>query len=225
MSLQLHVLMDWDLQAIVRGCTNTTHHQTDNILSLNYFHFCPQQEDDPLFKSHHFSSETETTTLNLDDELEELYKPFYPTAETTSTSHHPSPAHEVNKVLHLKPSDHPNDLNDPSASKCKRRFRKKNEEKNKRVVKVVGEEEGYSDGWAWRKYGQKPIKGSEYPRSYYRCSSCKGCLARKRVQRSHSDPQVFIVTYTAEHTHPPHPHISHHTPTKNMVESLLDKEN
>lgn len=62
--------------------------------------------------------------------------------------------------------------------------------------------EGVSDQWAWRKYGQKPIKGSPYPRSYYRCSSAKGCLARKQVERSHLDPAVFIITYTAEHTHP-----------------------
>ncbi|XP_057763314.1 probable WRKY transcription factor 29 [Arachis stenosperma] len=188
--------MDWDLHAIVRGCTNT--HQPDNILGdLNYFQLSPQQEiDERFFKSHQFS-ETETiTTAIVDDELEELYKPFYPsTTVDTTTSSHPTSA-EVNKVLHLKPSE-------PTPSKCKRR--KKNEEKNKRVVKRVREEEGYSDGWAWRKYGQKPIKGSEYPRSYYRCSSCKGCLARKQVERSHSDPQVFIVTYTAEHTHPPHP--------------------
>lgn len=59
------------------------------------------------------------------------------------------------------------------------------------------------DAWAWRKYGQKPIKGSSYPRSYYRCSSSKGCLARKQVERSHLDPRVFLVTYTnSEHNHP-----------------------
>ncbi|XP_020234805.1 WRKY transcription factor 22, partial [Cajanus cajan] len=59
-----------------------------------------------------------------------------------------------------------------------------------------------SDIWAWRKYGQKPIKGSPYPRGYYRCSSSKGCLARKQVERNRSDPTMFIVTYTAEHNHP-----------------------
>ncbi|GMH00473.1 hypothetical protein Nepgr_002312 [Nepenthes gracilis] len=59
-----------------------------------------------------------------------------------------------------------------------------------------------SDTWAWRKYGQKPIKGSPYPRGYYRCSSSKGCLARKQVERNRSDPKMFIVTYTEEHNHP-----------------------
>ncbi|KAE8733899.1 putative WRKY transcription factor 27 [Hibiscus syriacus] len=59
-----------------------------------------------------------------------------------------------------------------------------------------------SDPWAWRKYGQKPIKGSPYPRNYYRCSSSKGCSARKQVERSNTDPNIFIVTYTGEHTHP-----------------------
>ncbi|KAL8162479.1 hypothetical protein V2J09_013968 [Rumex salicifolius] len=59
-----------------------------------------------------------------------------------------------------------------------------------------------SDMWAWRKYGQKPIKGSPYPRGYYRCSSSKGCPARKQVERNKSDPKMFIVTYTSEHNHP-----------------------
>lgn len=62
-------------------------------------------------------------------------------------------------------------------------------------------EDLFSDVWAWRKYGQKPIKGSPYPRSYYRCSSSKGCSARKQVERSCSNPETFIITYTAEHNH------------------------
>ncbi|GLU21165.1 hypothetical protein SLE2022_373240 [Rubroshorea leprosula] len=59
-----------------------------------------------------------------------------------------------------------------------------------------------SDPWAWRKYGQKPIKGSSCPRNYYRCSSSKACAARKQVERSNLDPNIFIVTYTGEHAHP-----------------------
>ncbi|CAK9152631.1 unnamed protein product [Ilex paraguariensis] len=59
-----------------------------------------------------------------------------------------------------------------------------------------------ADSWAWRKYGQKPIKGSPYPRGYYRCSSSKGCPARKQVERSHVDPTMLVVTYSCEHNHP-----------------------
>nr|AUM84814.1 putative WRKY transcription factor 65 [Paeonia lactiflora] len=57
------------------------------------------------------------------------------------------------------------------------------------------------DSWAWRKYGQKPIKGSPYPRGYYRCSSSKGCPARKQVERSRVDPTMLVVTYSCEHNH------------------------
>lgn len=39
-------------------------------------------------------------------------------------------------------------------------------------------------------------------RGYYRCSSSKGCLARKQVERNKSEPAMFIVTYTGEHNHP-----------------------
>eukprot|EP01018_Ginkgo_biloba_P001142 Gb_05176 [translate_table: standard] len=58
-----------------------------------------------------------------------------------------------------------------------------------------------SDLWAWRKYGQKPIKGSPYPRGYYRCSSSKGCPARKQVERSNTDPTMLVITYACDHNH------------------------
>lgn len=63
-------------------------------------------------------------------------------------------------------------------------------------------EELSDDKWAWRKYGQKPIKGSPYPRNYYRCSSSKGCVARKQVERSPINPDIYVVTYTGNHFHP-----------------------
>lgn len=67
------------------------------------------------------------------------------------------------------------------------------------------------DSWAWRKYGQKPIKGSPYPRGYYRCSSSKGCPARKQVERNRTDPTMFVVTYSSDHNHPwPPPTRNHH---------------
>lgn len=42
----------------------------------------------------------------------------------------------------------------------------------------------------------------EMYRGYYKCSSSKGCSARKQVERSRTDPNMLVVTYTAEHNHP-----------------------
>ncbi|CAL9128928.1 Plant zinc cluster domain [Musa troglodytarum] len=58
-----------------------------------------------------------------------------------------------------------------------------------------------ADDYSWRKYGQKPIKGSPYPRGYYKCSSMKGCPAKKHVERCVEDPTMLIVTYEGEHNH------------------------
>ncbi|XP_022731890.1 probable WRKY transcription factor 17 [Durio zibethinus] len=57
------------------------------------------------------------------------------------------------------------------------------------------------DEYSWRKYGQKPIKGSPYPRGYYKCSTIRGCPARKHVERAPDDPSMLIVTYEGEHRH------------------------
>lgn len=57
------------------------------------------------------------------------------------------------------------------------------------------------DEYSWRKYGQKPIKGSPHPRGYYKCSSVRGCPARKHVERSLEDSNMLIVTYEGEHSH------------------------
>ena len=48
----------------------------------------------------------------------------------------------------------------------------------------------------WRKYGQKDIKGSPHPRSYYRCSTTS-CSARKYVDPLSGGRNV--ITY--EHAH------------------------
>ncbi|CAL9083768.1 unnamed protein product [Musa textilis] len=56
------------------------------------------------------------------------------------------------------------------------------------------------DGYRWRKYGQKAVKNSPYPRSYYRCTTQK-CPVKKRVERSYQDPKIVVTTYEGKHTH------------------------
>ncbi|XP_052481549.1 uncharacterized protein LOC105764736 isoform X11 [Gossypium raimondii] len=56
------------------------------------------------------------------------------------------------------------------------------------------------DGYRWRKWGQKMVKGNPYPRLYYRClSTC--CLAKKYVERDSQDTSFFVTTYHGLHNH------------------------
>ncbi|KAK1387475.1 WRKY transcription factor [Heracleum sosnowskyi] len=56
------------------------------------------------------------------------------------------------------------------------------------------------DGYRWRKYGQKAVKNSPFPRSYYRCTS-PSCGVLKRVERSSTDPSIVVTTYESNHNH------------------------
>ncbi|KAK8570557.1 hypothetical protein V6N13_032174 [Hibiscus sabdariffa] len=69
-------------------------------------------------------------------------------------------------------------------------------------IRVCSLEGPLEDGYCWRKYGQKDILGSNFPRGYYRCTHrySQGCLAAKQVQRSDEDPTIFEVKYRGRHT-------------------------
>ncbi|XP_056169822.1 probable WRKY transcription factor 4 [Syzygium oleosum] len=68
------------------------------------------------------------------------------------------------------------------------------------VLQTRSEVDLLDDGFKWRKYGQKVVKGSSYPRSYYKCTYA-GCNVRKHVERAASDPKSVITTYEGKHNH------------------------
>ncbi|XP_038887974.1 WRKY transcription factor 1 isoform X2 [Benincasa hispida] len=68
------------------------------------------------------------------------------------------------------------------------------------VVQTPSEVDIVNDGYRWRKYGQKLVKGNPNPRSYYRCSS-PGCPVKKHVERASHDPKVVLTTYEGQHDH------------------------
>ncbi|KAL3829040.1 hypothetical protein ACJIZ3_017842 [Penstemon smallii] len=56
------------------------------------------------------------------------------------------------------------------------------------------------DGYNWRKYGQKQVKGSENPRSYYKCTY-PDCPMKKIVEKT-LDGHITEIIYKNNHNHP-----------------------
>ncbi|RDX81396.1 putative WRKY transcription factor 23, partial [Mucuna pruriens] len=93
---------------------------------------------------------------------------------------------------------------DQDKTKKQLKAKKKNQKKQREprfAFMTKSEVDHLDDGYKWRKYGQKAVKNSPYPRSYYRCTSA-GCSVKKRVERSSEDPSIVVTTYEGQHTHP-----------------------
>ncbi|KAL3530948.1 hypothetical protein ACH5RR_010270 [Cinchona calisaya] len=68
------------------------------------------------------------------------------------------------------------------------------------VVQTTSDIDILDDGYRWRKYGQKVVKGNPNPRSYYKCTN-PGCPVRKHVERASQDLRSVITTYEGKHNH------------------------
>ncbi|KAK1321917.1 putative WRKY transcription factor 33 [Acorus calamus] len=68
------------------------------------------------------------------------------------------------------------------------------------VVQTTSDIDILDDGYRWRKYGQKVVKGNPNPRSYYKCTSVQ-CPVRKHVERASHDNRAVITTYEGKHNH------------------------
>ncbi|KAJ4826637.1 hypothetical protein Tsubulata_002243 [Turnera subulata] len=92
------------------------------------------------------------------------------------------------------------ECSDKKANKAKKKAEKRQREPRFAFM-TKSEVDHLEDGYRWRKYGQKAVKNSPYPRSYYRCTTQK-CTVKKRVERSFQDPSTVITTYEGQHNHP-----------------------
>lgn len=99
----------------------------------------------------------------------------------------------------------PNEV-DNGENDCKRRNIQVSSQKtlteSKIIVQTTSEVDLLDDGYRWRKYGQKVVKGNPHPRSYYKCTFA-GCNVRKHIERASSDPKAVITTYEGKHNHEP----------------------
>ncbi|GJT16325.1 probable WRKY transcription factor 29 [Tanacetum coccineum] len=214
----------WGLQALLRPNEYEQHQDHHHVHDDGFGSIDIKQEYDQallfcyphLFDNNSHDAATTSSVERVgarDDELNHLYKPFYnpvydheneffrrPTLaenDLKTTIQHQDFDQQVQQDKNIKNFGGSSSNISQVAPKLKKR---KNQQK--KVVVQVTADGLSSDPWAWRKYGQKPIKGSIYPRSYYRCSSSKACMARRQVEQSCKDSSVYILTYTADHNHP-----------------------
>nr|QIN97345.1 WRKY8 transcription factor [Isatis tinctoria] len=127
-----------------------------------------------------------------------------PSHPVTSSGKPPLAGHPYRKrcIEHEHSEDFSGKISGSGYGKC---HCKKRKTRMKRTVRVPAISAKIADippdEFSWRKYGQKPIKGSPHPRGYYKCSTFRGCPARKHVERALDDPAMLIVTYEGEHHH------------------------
>ncbi|CAK9183320.1 unnamed protein product [Ilex paraguariensis] len=89
--------------------------------------------------------------------------------------------------------------------------------KPKFVVHAAGDVGISGDGYRWRKYGQKMVKGNPHPRNYYRCTSA-GCPVRKHIESATDSTTAVIITYKGVHDHDmPVPKKRHGLPSAPLV--------
>ncbi|CAK9196361.1 unnamed protein product [Sphagnum troendelagicum] len=123
--------------------------------------------------------------------------------EPPATAAGPSASTSKRKTPDRAIDEENEEIQSPELKKPTNKARKKGPKRVREpryAIQTRSEIEIMEDGYKWRKYGQKAVKNSPNPRSYYRCTAPK-CPVRKRVERSAEDPGLVITTYEGTHIH------------------------
>ncbi|KAF5752123.1 WRKY transcription factor 48 [Tripterygium wilfordii] len=143
------------------------------------------------------SSSLPSPASTVPESSEVLNNPSTPNSSSISSSSNEAGINDaVNKA-------ETNELEEQDKTKKQLKPKKKNQKRQREprfAFMTKSEVDHLDDGYRWRKYGQKAVKNSPYPRSYYRCTSA-GCGVKKRVERSSDESSIVVTTYEGQHTH------------------------
>ncbi|KAG5617120.1 hypothetical protein H5410_016944 [Solanum commersonii] len=132
---------------------------------------------------------------------QQFFLPPLPTMITcVPTTTTPQQSIDLQQQLVIHDQVYPN-FTMPMQTPLIKTFKRKNQ--STRVFYEVLQEELTNDKWAWRKYGQKSIKGSPFLRNYFKCSTSGSCRATKIIEKSPKNENYFLVSYSGEHNHDP----------------------
>ncbi|CAL5199007.1 unnamed protein product [Lathyrus oleraceus] len=114
-----------------------------------------------------------------------------------------------------------NDQNQTNKPPVKPKKTDKKKQKPNRVIFKTQTELGHlNDGYRWRKYGQKHVKNSHFPRSYY-CCTTPGCEVKKHIELFGPEPSMLLTSYEGNHTHLA-PKVTHAARLEIMHDAIVD---
>lgn len=109
---------------------------------------------------------------------------------------------ESSNIIKRREFDHDHNLGISSIKMKKIKSSRRKVREPRFCFKTMSDVDVLDDGYKWRKYGQKVVKNTQHPRSYYRCTQ-DNCRVKKRVERLAEDPRMVITTYEGRHVHSP----------------------
>ncbi|KAL3531629.1 hypothetical protein ACH5RR_005150 [Cinchona calisaya] len=185
---------------------NLEGHVTEIVYKGNHIH--PKPQSTRRSSSSHFNPNSTHTNSDISNTYgENAHIDSLPTAENSSASFGDDELDQNSVMSNSRDDD--GDENEPDAKRWK--SENENEEaisvsgskavrEPRIVVQTTSEIDILDDGYRWRKYGQKVVKGNPNPRSYYKCTYT-GCPVRKHVERASHDLRAVITTYEGKHNH------------------------